>query len=61
MAGQEFAQPQRHVSQEVQTEEETQTYTPQEFSVDDLLNDIDSVLETNASEFVQSFVQKGGE
>lgn len=29
--------------------------------VDDLLNEIDSVLEQNAEEFVSSFVQKGGE
>lgn len=29
--------------------------------VDDLLDDIDSVLEENAEEFVASFVQKGGE
>ena len=30
-------------------------------SIDDLLNDIDSVLETNAESFVQGFVQKGGQ
>ena len=29
--------------------------------VDDLLDEIDSVLESNAEEFVRSFVQKGGE
>lgn len=29
--------------------------------VDDLLADIDDVLETNAEEFVQSYVQKGGQ
>lgn len=28
---------------------------------DELLDEIDSVLETNAEEFVRSFVQKGGE
>lgn len=33
----------------------------QSSEVDDLLNDIDSVLEENAEEFVASFVQKGGE
>ena len=27
----------------------------------DLLDEIDSVLETNAAAFVQGFVQKGGE
>ncbi len=29
--------------------------------LDDLLDEIDSVLETNAEEFVRSFVQKGGQ
>ncbi len=30
-------------------------------SIDDLLDQIDSVLETNAESFVQGFVQKGGQ
>lgn len=29
--------------------------------VDDILDEIDDVLETNAEEFVKSFIQKGGE
>jgi len=29
--------------------------------LDDLLDEIDEVLETNAEEFVRSYVQKGGE
>jgi ubiquitin-like protein Pup len=29
--------------------------------LDDLLDEIDSVLEANAEEFVKSYVQKGGE
>ncbi len=29
--------------------------------IDDLLDEIDSVLEDNAEEFVRSYVQKGGE
>jgi len=29
--------------------------------IDDLLNEIDSVLEDNAEEFVRNYVQKGGE
>ena len=28
---------------------------------DDLLDEIDSMLDTNAEEFVMSFIQKGGE
>ena len=30
-------------------------------AADDLLDEIDSVLETNAETFVRSFVQKGGQ
>ena len=29
--------------------------------VDELLDEIDDVLETNAEDFVKSFIQKGGE
>ena len=29
--------------------------------VDDLLDEIDDVLETNAEDFVKSYIQKGGE
>jgi prokaryotic ubiquitin-like protein Pup len=29
--------------------------------LDDLLDEIDAVLETNAEEFVRSYVQKGGQ
>ena len=29
--------------------------------LDDLLDEIDDVLETNAEEFVKNYVQKGGE
>ncbi len=29
--------------------------------IDDLLDEIDGVLETNAEEFVRGFVQKGGQ
>ena len=29
--------------------------------VDDLLEEIDEVLESNAEEFVESFIQKGGQ
>lgn len=39
------------------------TFAPQvdTSSIDDLLSEIDSVLETNAEEFVRGFVQKGGQ
>jgi len=29
--------------------------------IDDLLDEIDEVLETNAEDFVKSFIQKGGQ
>lgn len=29
--------------------------------IDDILDEIDAVLETNAEEFVKSYIQKGGE
>ena len=41
--------------------EETKASEEQAGEVDDLLDEIDEVLETNAEEFVRSFVQKGGE
>jgi ubiquitin-like protein Pup len=48
--------------------EETQETTEPEASssestseVDDLLDEIDAVLESNAEDFVRAFVQKGGE
>jgi ubiquitin-like protein Pup len=35
--------------------------TSQTEGVDDLLDEIDGVLESNAEEFVRGFVQKGGQ
>ncbi len=49
-----------------QVEEETPT-VPNESGealkaeLDDLLDEIDDVLETNAEDFVKSYIQKGGE
>jgi prokaryotic ubiquitin-like protein Pup len=49
-------------------EEEVQESTPEKTTatestkeVDDLLDEIDAVLESNAEDFVRAFVQKGGE
>ena len=44
-------------------EETVESTSPQRnvFEVTDLLDEIDSVLEQNAEEFVKSFVQKGGQ
>lgn len=43
---------------QAKVEESTEASTQ---DLDDLLEEIDEVLETNAEEFVRSFVQKGGE
>jgi prokaryotic ubiquitin-like protein Pup len=41
--------------------EETTKAESSTSEVDDLLDEIDEVLETNAEDFVRAFVQKGGE
>ena len=40
---------------------ELPTQAKQDFDVDELLDDIDAILEDNAANFVQGFVQKGGQ
>ncbi len=48
--------------EEVQAQaEETATAESTTSEVDDLLDEIDEVLETNAEDFVRAFVQKGGQ
>jgi ubiquitin-like protein Pup len=70
MAEQERAQPQSTETDEVTDEAAAQNAGVSDVAerhatlgdeIDDLLDEIDDVLETNAAEFVQSFVQKGGE
>ncbi|MCL8025863.1 ubiquitin-like protein Pup [Nocardioides bruguierae] len=63
---QEHKQPRK--GSEVEETEETVTETDAaerkealDNEVDDLLDEIDDVLETNAEEFVKSFIQKGGQ
>ncbi len=48
---------------EVVTDEAVGTETGERLKaeLDDLLDEIDEVLETNAEDFVRSFVQKGGQ
>ncbi len=41
--------------------EEIDIPEPREFDMDALLDEIDDVLEENAEEFVNSYIQKGGE
>lgn len=67
MAGQEQQQPQSRDSQ-VEDDIPEAPPAPAEAQasastegVDDLLDEIDGVLESNAEEFVRAFVQKGGQ
>ena len=52
--------PYQAVAREAGTTEAKTTEDKTE-EVDDLLDEIDSVLEANAEEFVRGFIQKGGE
>ena len=47
------------VNEEVASQDQTNSELASE--LDGLLDEIDSVLETNAEEFVKSYVQKGGQ
>ena len=56
--------PQRRESTEEVVEEETtdsESGTKIKAELDELLDEIDDVLETNAEDFVKSYIQKGGE
>jgi ubiquitin-like protein Pup len=67
MAGQEQQKPQSHDSQVEDEIPEAPPVAPEAQAsaatqgVDDLLDEIDGVLESNAEEFVRAFVQKGGQ
>lgn len=61
---QEFAQPQEQASQQPQEQAvavDTSQTDGTVNALDAVLDDIESVLEQNAQEYVNSFVQKGGE
>ena len=54
--------PQREVEEDVvETPTTPETGEKLKADIDDLLDEIDEVLETNAEDFVRSYVQKGGE
>ncbi|MBO65919.1 MAG: ubiquitin-like protein Pup [Acidimicrobiales bacterium] len=63
MAEREQKQRRTSRSDDSQVEEIEPTATGEELKaeLDDLLDEIDGVLETNAEEFVKNYVQKGGE
>ena len=44
-----------------EVDETVEAAAPVAEDIDDLLDEIDSVLEENAEEFVKNYVQKGGE
>jgi ubiquitin-like protein Pup len=55
--------PQRDTTPASDTDTATKTDSANRLKaeLDDLLDDIDEVLETNAEDFVKSYVQKGGQ
>ncbi|MCY3663550.1 MAG: ubiquitin-like protein Pup [bacterium] len=65
MAERERIQKSSRPSSESVPEEEAPTASPTgdrlKAELDDLLDEIDEVLETNAEEFVNSYIQKGGQ
>lgn len=64
MAGQERVQKSKSTSKKeevVQEEVTTDNHQELKDELDDLLDEIDSVLEVNAEEFVKGYIQKGGQ
>jgi ubiquitin-like protein Pup len=63
MAGQEQVRPQRRDDGRPDDAPEPAAAAPQvqTSEIDDILDEIDGVLESNAEEFVRGFVQKGGQ
>ncbi|MGF1666906.1 MAG: ubiquitin-like protein Pup [Acidimicrobiia bacterium] len=60
MTDRERSKPQERLEDaEVEVVEEAESSVTDD--IDDLLDEIDSVLEENAEEFVRNYVQKGGE
>ena len=53
--------PAREADEVVEAPVATETGEKLKADIDDLLDEIDEVLETNAEDFVRSYVQKGGE
>ena len=66
MAAQEQKQPRKgsETEETVETAPESDVAERKEVldsDIDDILDEIDDVLETNAEDFVKSFIQKGGQ
>jgi prokaryotic ubiquitin-like protein Pup len=63
---QEQKQPKKSTEEQVETEElpesdVTERKEQLDEDIDAILDEIDDVLETNAEDFVKSFIQKGGQ
>ena len=63
---QEQKQPRKSTQEEEATEEVAETDVAErkeaiDDDIDAILDEIDDVLETNAEDFVKSFIQKGGQ
>ena len=63
---QEQKQPRKSTEDDVQVEEAPETDVADrkeqlDEDIDAILDEIDEVLETNAEDFVKSFIQKGGQ
>ena len=61
MANQEQSRASSHTQQPLESEETEEVVGPDLSAIDSLLDQIDATLEKNASAFVNSFVQKGGQ
>ena len=62
MPGEQTRKPKPREEEEVQeSSSDEATASESNKDVDDLLDEIDAVLESNAEDFVRAFVQKGGE
>jgi ubiquitin-like protein Pup len=53
--------PQRRTEEVEQTPPSTEAGEKIKAELDELLDEIDDVLETNADDFVKAYIQKGGE
>jgi ubiquitin-like protein Pup len=60
-SGEQSRKPKPRQEEEKPQETESKAEATNPEDVDELLDEIDEVLESNAEEFVRSFVQKGGE
>ena len=60
-SGEQTRKPKPKQEEESAQAEEAKSEASSTAEVDDLLDEIDSVLEENSEEFVRAFIQKGGQ